>query len=355
MTVSESAGAGLSHSASSSLAAADAGEWRERLTMLAAIAAYAALSGFGGPLLRHLIPSSFAPLFVASGPAARHVDQPQLIAAVVVLLTVPGAIAAEALTVGWRRSSLRQMFGGASASIKTDVAFFALSHVQFTDIVGKVMMLGASMASGLWLRRWIALRTGLEVDLGGLFWPAQVVVYFAIYTFLGYWAHRLYHTRVFWPLHRYHHAATDFSVINADRAHPAAVLETFLINLPMAALGASPLVLLYVNALAHGQSLVTHSRIDSDWGWFGRWVLQSPNHHRMHHKLDITRPTGNFSLAPIWDHLFGTWDGEAGPSLVIGVDAPYRHGLWIWPDVWRDFREFCRGLASRREDLRSER
>jgi len=313
--------------------------------MLAAIAAYAGLSGFGGPLLRHLIPGSFAPLFAASGPAERHVDPQQLFAAMVVLLTVPGAIAAEALVVGWRSSSLRQMFGGASASIKTDVAFFALSHVQFTDIVGKVMMLGASMASGLWLRRWIALRLGVEVDLGGLIWPAQVAAYFAVYTFLGYWAHRLYHTRIFWPLHRYHHAATDFSVINADRAHPAAVLETFLINLPMAALGASPLVLIYVNALAHGQSLVTHSRIDSDWGWFGRWVLQSPNHHRMHHKLDVTHPTGNFSIAPVWDRIFGTWDGEAGPSLVIGVDAPYRHGLWIWPDIWRDFRDFCRGLA----------
>lgn len=348
MTASDTAGAGRTRPrplTPTRATAEDADAWRERATILAAIAAYAGLSGFGGPMLRHLIPGSLAPLFVGQGPPASHVRQPEIIAAFVVLLTVPAAIGAETLVVGWRESSLRRMFCGAGASIKTDVAFLALSHVQFTDIVGKVMMLGASMASGLWLRRWIAGWLGLEVDLGGLALPAQVAAYFALYTFLDYWAHRLYHTRVFWPLHRYHHAATDFSVINAERAHPAAVLGIFLINLPMAALGASPLVLIYVNALAHGQSLLTHSRIDSNWGWFGRWVLQSPNHHRQHHKLDIGRPTGNFSLAPVWDHLFGTWDGEAGPSLAIGVDTPYRHGLWIWPDIWRDFRDFARGLA----------
>jgi len=202
------------------------------------------------------------------------------------------------------------------------------------------------MVSGLWLRQLLATRLGVEIGLGGLILPAQIAAYFVVFSFFDYWAHRLYHSRVFWPLHRYHHAATNFSVINAERAHPAAVLGNFLINLPMALLGASPLVLLYVNALAYGQSFLIHSRIDSDWGWFGRWVLQSPNHHRLHHKLDISRATGNFSMLPIWDHLFGTWDREAADaSLVIGVATPYRHGLWIWPDVWRDFRDFCLGLV----------
>ena len=139
-------------------------------------------------------------------------------------------------------------------------------------------------------------------------------------------------------------------MLNAERAHPAAVIGNFLINLPMAMLGASPLILIYINALATGLSCLIHSRIDSDWGWIGRWVLQSPNHHRVHHKLDVgLRPTGNFSMVPLWDRLFGTWDGEAGSELVIGVDTPYRHGLWIWPDIWRDLRDFCGGLLPSRD------
>lgn len=318
--------------------------WSERATMLAAIVAYAGLSGFGGWLLPHLTQS---PLLagLATHPASLDLGQDLgLVAGAATLMTLPATLAVECLAVGWKASSLRQMLAGATASIKTDIAFVALSHVQFTDIAGKLTMLAASMVTGLWLRQRIASALGFEIDPGVLPLAAQVGIYFFVYTFFDYASHRLYHWRLFWPLHRYHHAATDFSVLNAVRAHPVAPVGMFLVNLPMAVLGASPLVMIWVNALAQGQSFLIHSRIDSSWGWFGRWVLQSPNHHRLHHKLDMSHPTGHFSLAPIWDHLFGTWYGDADQTLVIGVDTPYRHGLWIAPDVLRDFQEFCRGF-----------
>jgi sterol desaturase/sphingolipid hydroxylase (fatty acid hydroxylase superfamily) len=309
--------------------------------MLIAVAAYAGLSGFGTFVLPQLGQS------LGWAPAASPLQRETLIAGLVALMAVPASIAAEAVAVGWGASSLRQMFVGACASIKTDVAFLALSHVQFTDIVGKVASLVSAVAVGRWLRGLFADPTSLERVLGALPLAAQVAIFFGVFSLLDYWAHRLYHTPVFWPLHRYHHAATDFSVINALRAHPAGVLGDFIVKMPMAALGASPAVLIYVTALAQGQSLLIHSRMNSEWGWFGRWVLMSPNHHRVHHKLDVSQPVGNFSVAPIWDHLFGTWDGAADPSLVIGVDTPYRHGLWIWPDIWRDFRDFCAAVIGR--------
>ncbi|HEY3797296.1 MAG TPA: sterol desaturase family protein [Caulobacteraceae bacterium] len=321
--------------------AIDGDGWRDALVMIAAVAAYAALSGFGSWLLPHVTAIPWVRQFTGAPAAAPHLAGGAAIAAILVLFIVPGALLLEALSVGWRASSLRQIAKGATASIKTDVAFIALSHVQFTDFAGKLVTLGSSIAAGLWLRGLIARHAAISFDPSQLPLALQVLLYFAGFTFLDYWAHRLYHWGPLWPLHRYHHAATDCTVINAMRAHPAAVLANFIVNLPLAALGASPLVLVYVTTLAQGQSLVIHSRIDSEWGWFGRWVLQSPNHHRMHHKLDLARPTGNFAMAPIWDRLFGTWDGAADPSLVIGVDTPYRHGLWIWPDIWRDFREFC--------------
>jgi len=91
---------------------------------------------------------------------------------------------------------------------------------------------------------------------------------------------------------------------------------------------------------------VIHSRINSNWGWFGRYVLQSPTHHRLHHILDIeTEPCGHYGLMPIWDHLFGTWRGECDQSLVIGVDTPYRHGYLFVVDLLRDYADFWRGLA----------
>jgi sterol desaturase/sphingolipid hydroxylase (fatty acid hydroxylase superfamily) len=101
-----------------------------------------------------------------------------------------------------------------------------------------------------------------------------------------------------------------------------------------------------VNLLVLGLGFLIHSRIDSDWGWIGRWVVQSPTHHRLHHVLDIsTRPVGHFSMTPIWDRLFGTWRGDADQSLVIGVDTAYRHGFWIAPDILRDYWHFWKGLV----------
>jgi sterol desaturase/sphingolipid hydroxylase (fatty acid hydroxylase superfamily) len=266
----------------------------------------------------------------------------------VVLLILPGALWLECLLVGWRGSSFRQMIVGSTASIRTDMAIFLLSQAHLMDILGKVMMLGASMISGIWLRDWIRASFGVEVDAQGLPLPLQIMTYFLVYTFFDYWTHRLDHTHYFWPLHRYHHAAREFCVVNAAREHPAAFASVFLINVPMAVLGASPGVMIFVNIVTTALGFLIHSRIDSDWGWIGRYVVQSPTHHRLHHKLDMSYPTGHFAMAPIWDHLFGTWYGDADQSLVIGVETPYRHGLWVAPDLARDYWDFWRGWFRRR-------
>ena len=122
----------------------------------------------------------------------------------------------------------------------------------------------------------------------------------------------------------------------------------FLINLPMATLGATPAVMIYVNVVVAALGFVIHSRIDSSFGWVGRYIVQSPNHHRLHHKLDMSHPTGHFAMAPMWDHLFRTWYGDADQSLVIGVDTPYRHGVWVGADLVRDYWDFWKGFFQRR-------
>jgi len=100
-----------------------------------------------------------------------------------------------------------------------------------------------------------------------------------------------------------------------------------------------------------GIGFLIHSKIDSDWGWFGRYVIQSPVHHRLHHKLDMSTPTGHFGMAPIWDRLFGTWYGDADQSLPIGVSAAYAHGYFIPRDMARDYFDFWRGVFGRPNDV----
>jgi sterol desaturase/sphingolipid hydroxylase (fatty acid hydroxylase superfamily) len=313
--------------------------------LAAGLAIYLALIGAAYIAVQRYLPDQWTLTLAGHSKTLKDIHNRIFSDAALIFLILPFALGVEFLSVGWEESSLRRLLFQRTASMKTDLAIFFLGQGHLLDILGKVMMLGVSMISGLWIRDWLAAHTGFAISAPPLPMPLQVVVYFLVYTFFDYWTHRVDHSRWFWPLHRYHHSAEDFGVLTAARAHPAAFTPTVIINIPMAILGAPTDVMLYVNVLTLTLGFLIHSRIDSCWGWIGRWIVQSPNHHRLHHKLDMSHPTGHFAMAPIWDHLFGTWYGDADQSLAIGVSTPYRHGFWVIPDLFRDYFGFLKGLV----------
>lgn len=270
---------------------------------------------------------------------------------VVVLLILPLALVIEFAAVGWSRSSIRHLLIARAPSTRTDLAMFILGQTQILDLVGRVMVLGLGMISALWVRDRLRDLTGFAVDPGALPFVVQVPVYFLVYTFFDYWTHRISHLPLFWPLHRYHHSAAEFCTLTSDRQHPAAFVGLFLINIPLALLGAQPLVMVYVVALVNAFGYLEHSRMTGDWGLIGRWIIQSPRHHRAHHKLSMEEPTCHYSMVPLWDRLFGTWCGAAAPDIAIGVSRPYRHGYWVIADLLRDYLDFFRGLLGRPAEL----
>ena len=326
----------------------DGRRFLEKLAIFAALAVYAGFVVLAWRLSQVLLPDQLSVSLAGHALHLKNIHDKIASNGITVLCLLPTALWLEFMFVGWRGSSLRSLLVGPTASIRTDIVYFLASQAHLIDLAAKIMMLGVSMISGLVIRDWLRATFGISIDAGALPLAAQIAIYFLVYTFFDYWTHRIDHTRYFWPLHRYHHAAHDFCVINAVREHPAAFVSVFLINLPMAILGATPQVMIYVNVVTAALGFVIHSRIDSNFGWFGRYLLQSPNHHRLHHKLDMSHPTGHYGMAPIWDHLFGTWYGEADQTLVIGVETPYRHGLWIGADLLRDYVDFWKGFFRRR-------
>jgi sterol desaturase/sphingolipid hydroxylase (fatty acid hydroxylase superfamily) len=268
-----------------------------------------------------------------------------------VFLLLPTALGVEAAVIGWEESSIRQLLFARTPSLNTDLTVFILGQGHVIDIVGRVMMLGVSMISGAWIHEAIKSATGVNIGPPPLPFVLLLPLYFAIYSFFDYWTHRTDHTKFFWPLHRYHHSAEDFAVVTSVRQHPATFTAIFIVNLPLAILGAPTDVMIYVNVLVVTIGFIVHSKIDADWGWVGRWIIQSPNHHRAHHKLDMSRPTGHFAVAPIWDRLFGTWyEDRPDPKLVIGVDTPYSHGFFVPRDMLRDYVHFWIGWFGGRSD-----
>lgn len=325
-----------------------------RALVVAGALAYAGLLAAAWWALRPLVPDQLT--FRAAGHvlALHHIHDKVLGNAALMLVLLPAALWLECLVIGWKNSSARALLSP-TGSMKTDIMFLLLDQAHVMGAVSRVMMLGASVISGEILRGWLASRTGFAIDSSGLPLALQVAVYFITYSFFDYWAHRLGHTRLFWPLHRYHHAAEDFCIINGARTHPAGFIGLFLINLPMPLLGATAEAMIWVNVIVIALGFLIHSRISSGWGWIGRNLVQSPLHHRLHHKLDMSIPTGFFGMIPVWDHLFGGWSEDCEVNVAIGVDTPYAHGFWLVPDLLRDYCDFWKGLVGRRSLSPSER
>ena len=334
------------------ISASDRGGWtRERGFALVALVLYASLLALGWRMLSPLLPDQITLSLLGHGKTVSDVHARLLRDGGLILGILPFALWVEWMAVGWSRCSLRRMLTAPTASMRTDMTLMVLGSGHVLDLIGKVMVLGASLISGIAIRDWLKAETGFAIDPTGLPFVVQLVLFFYLASFFDYWTHRIDHTRWFWPIHRYHHSAEDFCVVTSARQHPAAFTGLFVINIPMALLGASAEVMIYVNVLVTTVGFLIHSQMLSDWGWVGRWVIQSPQHHRLHHKLDMTEKTGHFSITPIWDRLFGTWYDNARKYPEIGVAKPYRHGVWFVPDLLRDYADFWKGLFVRNTEL----
>jgi sterol desaturase/sphingolipid hydroxylase (fatty acid hydroxylase superfamily) len=178
---------------------------------------------------------------------------------------------------------------------------------------------------------------------------ASFAVFYLFTTFIGYWQHRMMHWRWFWHLHRFHHAATEINILTSFRSSPGEALRVlpfaiplFFVKPPSAEMFAAFTV---ANQLL---SLLQHSELPWSLGWLGRWLIVSPQYHQIHHSMDEEHRDLNFSVCPIWDHLFGTWyAGSRVPSAYgipdqAHIERPYTQ--WLI-DIWIFYRDAARSLA----------
>ena len=256
--------------------------------VLAAIA-YAALMGAGWWALSRFAPDHVSLRALGRAVTVNNIHQKILGNAALVLLILPTALWLECAVVGWRACSARALLSP-SATMKTDLACFILDQLHLMGLMGRIMMLGASVISGVALRDWLARKTGFAIDpvtpaAGGCRWccismsiPSSTI------------------GRIAWAIPACSGRCTAITirprssdVINAARIHPAGFAGIFFINIPMPLLGATPEAMIWVNVVTVALGFVIHSRIPSGFGWVGRYLIQSPLHHRLHHKLDMTR------------------------------------------------------------------
>ena len=143
-----------------------------------------------------------------------------------------------------------------------------------------------------------------------------------------YLQHVLFHAvPALWRLHRMHHADLDFDVTTGFRFHPVEILLSMGIKLAVVvALGAPPLAVLVFEVLLNATSLFNHGnvRMPAALDRNLRWIVVTPDMHRVHHSVLARETNSNFGFnLPWWDRLLGTYRAqpEAGhDGMTIGIE-----------------------------------
>ncbi|MEO7208314.1 MAG: sterol desaturase family protein [Steroidobacteraceae bacterium] len=143
-----------------------------------------------------------------------------------------------------------------------------------------------------------------------------------------YWQHRLMHAVPWlWRLHRLHHTDLALDASSGVRFHPMEILFSLAVKVgAVLLLGAPPAAVLAFEILLSSFSLFTHANIAIAAGvdCVLRWLVVTPDMHRIHHSVLREEHDRNFGFsASWWDRLFGSYrDAPSQPQaqLKLGLD-----------------------------------
>lgn len=129
-----------------------------------------------------------------------------------------------------------------------------------------------------------------------------------------------------WRLHRMHHADLDYDLTTGARFHPLEILLSIGIKFAVIAVLGPPLVAVIIFEVAlNATSMFNHGNVRIPAGvdrWL-RWLVVTPDMHRVHHSIDDDETNSNFGFnLPWWDRLFGTYRAQprAGhEAMTIGI------------------------------------
>jgi sterol desaturase/sphingolipid hydroxylase (fatty acid hydroxylase superfamily) len=150
-----------------------------------------------------------------------------------------------------------------------------------------------------------------------------ILLDFAIYL-----QHVLFHAvPALWRMHRMHHADLELDVTTGLRFHPIEILLSMVIKLAVvAALGTPAIAVLIFEVLLNATSMFNHSNVRIRFGLDRvlRWLIVTPDMHRVHHSILSQETNSNFGFnLPWWDRIFGTYRAqpEAGhEAMTIGIE-----------------------------------
>ncbi len=150
-----------------------------------------------------------------------------------------------------------------------------------------------------------------------------------------YLQHVMFHALpVLWRLHMVHHADLDLDVTSGSRFHPIEILLSMLYKLAViAVLGPPVLGVLIFEVVLNALAMFNHAnaRIPLPLDRVLRWIVVTPDMHRVHHSVERPEHNTNFGFnLSCWDRVLGTYKDQPAKGhqgMTIGLKS-FRERTW---------------------------
>jgi len=162
-------------------------------------------------------------------------------------------------------------------------------------------------------------------------WPmwVEVILCVLIFDLAIYLQHVMFHAiPALWRLHKVHHADMDFDVTTGLRFHTLEILLSAMIKLAVVfVLGVPAIAVIMFEVLLNATSMFNHSNVllPQNIDRILRWLLVTPDMHRVHHSVIRRETNSNFGFnLPWWDFLLGTYldqPSQRHDKMEIGLMA----------------------------------
>ena len=155
----------------------------------------------------------------------------------------------------------------------------------------------------------------------------EVVIGILLFDLIIYGQHVLFHSvPVLWRLHMMHHTDLDVDVTTGLRFHPLEIILSMGIKIgAVSVIGPPVLAVILFEILLNGTSMFNHGnifispRVDR----ILRFLVVTPDMHRVHHSVVIRETNSNFGFNfPWWDRIFDTYRDQPAAGhgdIVIGL------------------------------------
>lgn len=184
-----------------------------------------------------------------------------------------------------------------------------MGHGVLFSFAGRPLAGGVGLAAVAWIGRSWDFAVASP-------WPraaplvAQVALGLLLWSFLGYWLHRAFHSFDFlWWFHAVHHDTRQMHLLKSGRIHVGEeMLKYLLIPTPFLLLGVPADVLVWMGLWLIFEGNLAHSNLDQRFPSFAHYLLPTVHLHYVHHAERRELQDSNYGgVTPLWDLLFGTY------------------------------------------------